>query len=100
PDPHPTINPLQTQLTMALKGQASIITGGASGIGFQAALQMAAKGADLIIADFNIEGAEKVAKEISAQGVKAFAFKVDVSKADDVEKIKTIGDAYMAAGGM
>lgn len=72
---------------MELKGQALVITGGASGIGYQAALQLAAKGADLIIADFNLEGAEKVAKEISAKGVKSFAYKVDVSKAEDMEKL-------------
>lgn len=72
---------------MELKGQALIITGGASGIGYHTALQLAAKGADLIIADFNIEGAEKVAKEIAAKGVKAFAYKVDVSKAAEVEAL-------------
>ncbi len=72
---------------MELKGQAIIITGGASGIGYQTALQLAGKGADLIIADFNIAGAEQVAKEINGKGVKAFAFKVDVSKAAEVEQM-------------
>ena len=72
---------------MELQGQALIITGGASGIGHQAALQLADKGADLIIADFNLEGAEKVAQEIAAKGVKAFAYKVDVSKAAEVEAL-------------
>ena len=72
---------------MELKGQALIITGGASGIGHQAALALANKGADLIIADYNLEGAEKVAQEIAAKGVKAFALKVDVSKAAEVEAL-------------
>ncbi|MBP7156078.1 MAG: SDR family NAD(P)-dependent oxidoreductase, partial [Flavobacteriales bacterium] len=91
---------------MELKGQAIIITGGASGIGYQAALQLATKGADLIIADFNMEGAEKVAKEITAKGVKAFAFKVDVSKAAEVEamvdfaveKLGTLNGIFSNAG--
>lgn len=91
---------------MELKGQAIIITGGASGIGYQAALQLAAKGADLIIADYNIEGAEKVAKEITAKGVKAFAYKVDVSKATEVEamvdfaveKLGTLNGIFNNAG--
>ncbi|MBK9765430.1 MAG: SDR family oxidoreductase [Flavobacteriales bacterium] len=91
---------------MELKGQAIIITGGASGIGYQAALQLATKGADLIIADFNMEGAEKVAKEITAKGVKAFAFKVDVSKAAEVEamvdfaveKLGTLNGIFNNAG--
>jgi len=36
---------------MKLKDQAIIITGGASGIGYQTALQLAEHGANLIIAD-------------------------------------------------
>lgn len=72
---------------MELKGQVIIITGGASGIGHQTALQLAAKGADLIIADFNLEGAEQVVKQVTASGVKAFAYKVDVSKGGEVEKL-------------
>jgi len=91
---------------MELNGQALIITGGASGIGYQAALQLAAKGANLIIADFNVEGAEKVAQEISAKGVKAFAYKVDVSKAAEVEamvdfaveKLGTLNGIFNNAG--
>lgn len=72
---------------MELKGKAIIITGGASGIGLHTAHALAAKGADLIIADFNLEGAEKAAKEIAAKGVKVFAYKVDVSKAAEVEAL-------------
>src|SRR5690606_13842444 len=91
---------------MELKGQAIIITGGASGIGHQAAIALANKGADLIIADFNMEGAEKVAKEMEGKGVKAFAYKVDVSKAEEmeamvdfaVEKLGTLNGIFNNAG--
>lgn len=91
---------------MELKGQAIIITGGASGIGHQAAIALANKGADLIIADFNLQGAEKVAKEVEDKGVKAFAYKVDVSKAEEmeamvdfaVEKLGTLNGIFNNAG--
>ncbi len=48
------------------KGQATIVTGGASAIGDHAALLFAAEGVDLIIDGFNGKGAGKVAKEIAA----------------------------------
>ena len=76
---------------MELKDQALIVTGGASGIGRAACLALAEKGANLIVADFNLDGAEAVAKEVGAltqdRGGKAFAYKVDVSKAEEVEAL-------------
>jgi NAD(P)-dependent dehydrogenase (short-subunit alcohol dehydrogenase family) len=72
---------------MKLKNQAIIITGGASGIGYQAGLALAAEGANLIVADHNIDGATKVAAELTQKGVRAFPFKVDVSKATEVEAL-------------
>jgi len=74
-----------------LKGQVIIVTGGASGIGREACLALAGKGADLVVADFNEEGAKAVAEEVRAlggtSGIRAEAFKVDVSKADQVEAL-------------
>lgn len=70
---------------MKLKDQSIIVTGGASGIGHQAGLALAAEGANVIVADFNLDGATKAAAELTQLGVKAFPFKVDVSKAADVE---------------
>ncbi|WP_420470891.1 SDR family NAD(P)-dependent oxidoreductase [Brevundimonas sp. FT23042] len=72
---------------MELRDQAIIVTGGASGIGREACLALAKKGANLIVADFNLEGAEAVATEVQALGVKALAYKVDVSKAEEIEAL-------------
>ncbi len=49
---------------MELENQVIIVTGGASGIGREACLALARKGADLIVADFNVAGAEAVAVEV------------------------------------
>jgi NAD(P)-dependent dehydrogenase (short-subunit alcohol dehydrogenase family) len=72
---------------MKLKNEAIIVTGGASGIGYQAGLALAAEGASIIVADYNIDGAMKVAAELTQKGVKAFPYKVDVSKAAEVEAL-------------
>ena len=89
-----------------LAGQVIIVTGGASGIGREACLALANKGANVVVADFNIEGAQAVADEVRALGVKAEAFKVDVSKAAEiealvefaVEKLGTLNGMFNNAG--
>lgn len=91
---------------MELKGQVIIITGGASGIGKEAAKAVARRGANVIVADFNEAGAQTVAAELVASGVRAYAFKVDVSKAEQVaalvdfavEKLGTLNGIFNNAG--
>jgi NAD(P)-dependent dehydrogenase (short-subunit alcohol dehydrogenase family) len=91
---------------MQLKNHSIIITGGASGIGYQTALALAAQGANIIVADFNLDGATKVAAELTRKEVKAFPYKVDVSKAAEVEamvdfaveKLGTLNGIYNNAG--
>lgn len=91
---------------MKLQNQSIIVTGGASGIGQHTALALAAEGADVVVADFNLEGATKVAAELTRAGVRAFPFKVDVSKAAEVEamvdfavaKLGTLNGIFNNAG--
>ncbi|MXO66863.1 SDR family NAD(P)-dependent oxidoreductase [Altericroceibacterium endophyticum] len=59
-----------------------IVTGAASGIGEAIARDLAARGAKIVAADFNREGAEKLAGELGDQ---VRPFMVDVSKADQVK---------------
>jgi NAD(P)-dependent dehydrogenase (short-subunit alcohol dehydrogenase family) len=72
---------------MELQHQVIIVTGGASGIGKESARALARKGANLVIADSNEDGAKAVAAEIAALGVRAHPFTVDVSKAEQVEAL-------------
>jgi NAD(P)-dependent dehydrogenase (short-subunit alcohol dehydrogenase family) len=91
---------------MKLKNQAIIVTGGASGIGASSALALAEEGADVIVADYNIDGATQVASDLTQKGVKAFPFKVDVSKGAEVEamvdfaveKLGTLNGMFNNAG--
>ncbi|MBO3098609.1 glucose 1-dehydrogenase [Gelidibacter pelagius] len=67
-----------------LKGKTAIVTGGANGIGKATALLLAKHGANISIGDFNLEDAQKTAKEIEALGVKAIAVSCNVLKDDDL----------------
>lgn len=65
-----------------LDGRVAIVTGAASGIGAATASAMAEAGAQVVIADINLLGAEEVAKEIEAAGGIAAAVWVDTSLED------------------
>ena len=74
--------------SMRLDGKAIYVTGGASGIGRCAAMAFAEAGADVAIVDINLEGAEKVAKEIAdATGSKTIAIQADVTNQEQVEAL-------------
>lgn len=91
---------------MRLENNVIIVTGGASGIGRDTCLALARDGADVVVADFNIDGAQAVAAEVQALGRRAHAFKVDVSSPEDVsalvdfavEKLGTLTGIFNNAG--
>lgn len=65
----------------------AIITGGASGIGRAIAEQLAMRGCDVVLADIQIEYAQKVASDIRNSGGKANAVEVDVTNFSALEQI-------------
>ena len=68
-----------------LEGKVAFITGAASGIGKEIALEFAREGAKIIIADLNQQGADNVATEIEKAGSKAIGIAVDVTDEAQVE---------------
>lgn len=78
------------------QGKGAIVTGGGSGIGEACAMQLAARGANVVVADFNVESAERVAGAIGKSGGAAIAVKVDVGDAAQVEAM--VGTALQAFG--
>ena len=72
-----------------LAGRVAVITGGASGIGRAAARVLAARGAHVVVADLNADGAAEVAEEIrSAHGLRrALAVHCDVTSEDAVDEM-------------
>jgi len=76
---------------MKLYKKTAIITGGASGIGQGIALCFGEEGANVCIADVNIEGAENTAREINKmKNANAIAVKTDVSNSKDVANMVDI----------
>ncbi len=72
---------------VALKGARALITGGASGLGRQLAMQAAAKGTHIIIWDMNLAAAKKVVDEITRAGGSAEAHQVDITNREAVNKL-------------
>ncbi|TDL98070.1 glucose 1-dehydrogenase [Macrococcus brunensis] len=72
---------------MKLENKVAVVTGAASGMGKAIAELYAKEGAKVLVADFNIEGAEQVVQTIQERGGEATAFKVDVSSKEQVEQM-------------
>ncbi len=72
---------------VALSGSRVLITGGASGLGRQLAVQSAAKGAHVVIWDMNLVNAKKVVAEIQKAGGSAEAHQVDITDRLAVNKL-------------
>ncbi len=72
-----------------LSGRIAVITGGASGIGRATAHLLASRGAHVVVADLNGDGAREVADELVAtHGVRrALAVEADVTREDDMEEM-------------
>ncbi len=69
---------------MRLKDRNTFITGAAQGIGRSMAIGMAKEGANVAVADINVERAEATAQEIRALGIKSLAIRLDVSMKNEV----------------
>ena len=70
----------------ALAGRGAIVTGGAQGLGEAICRRLAEEGAHVVVADLNLEGAQRVAAGLAAQGgCRAAAVGVDVTDEAQVE---------------
>ncbi len=68
-----------------LSGQVAVVTGGGSGIGEAIARTLAQAGAAVAIADISAESGDRVAKEIEADGGRAFAVALDLADRASIE---------------
>lgn len=67
--------------------KVAFITGGAGGIGSETARRLVSEGAHVVLADLNLEGAQKVAQEINEKygENRAYALKMDVTDEQAVQ---------------
>ncbi|TFK43242.1 hypothetical protein BDQ12DRAFT_731288 [Crucibulum laeve] len=72
-----------------LQHKVAIVTGAGSGIGLESSILFAQEGANVILADINLEGAQRGAALIAERfpNVKAVASKTDVSKEADIKGV-------------
>ncbi|WP_339301129.1 bifunctional aldolase/short-chain dehydrogenase [Paenibacillus sp. FSL R5-0623] len=80
--------------------KVAFITGGAGGIGSETARRLVSEGAHVVLADLNLEGAQKVAQEINDQyGTnRAYALKMDVTDEEAVQS--AYADVAVQYGGV
>jgi len=75
-----------------LQGKVAVITGAASGFGEGMARRFAEEGAKVVVADLNIRGAERVARDI---GEAAVCVQTDVSQRSEIaEMVAAAQDAF------
>ena len=70
---------------MQLQGKRAIVTGAASGIGKEIARQFLNEGAEVAIADLDLEAARAAAEEIDTSGTATLAIKMDVTSEAEVD---------------
>lgn len=53
-------------------------------------LKLADQGCNIAVADVDFEAAERTAEMVRRKGLKARAYKVDVTKAEDIIKLRSV----------
>ncbi len=69
-----------------LDGRVAMVSGAASGMGRQMAIGFAESGADVMLLDINLPGAEKTARDIESIGRRAIPVECDVSEVDQIRR--------------
>lgn len=84
-------------MDLKIKDKIAVVTGGGNGIGEAIALRLASEGVKVVVADLNIEVAQKVAREIKTGGGDALPVACDATKPQAVDGlIQKSMDSYGA----
>lgn len=85
-------------MELGLRDKVAVVTGGGSGIGAAICRQLAHEGVRVVIADIDMEAANRVAEEINEGGGRAMPAHVDVGNAQSVERL--FADTVAEWGGL
>ena len=78
-----------------LTGRVAVVSGAAQGMGRATALALAEAGADLVLVDRNLSGAERTGAEIASLGRRVLAAATDVSDPDAIETLfRQVDDTF------
>lgn len=84
---------------MKLENRLAVVTGAGQGVGACIAKGLAAEGARVVLADLNLDNAQRTAAEIRAEGGEAWAYALDVTDAEActalAEKVSEHGDVSL-----
>ncbi len=80
--------------------RVALVIGGASGIGREVALLAASRGAHVFVADRNVEGAARVAREVGSVALPEFSASSDVDIRSRESIREVLGAAALAFGGI
>ena len=81
------------------KGRTAVITGAGSGFGLEASRIAAREGMNVVMADVQQDALAQAAAEIEALGAKVLPFRLDISKAAEVEALGAATFARFGAPG-
>lgn len=70
---------------MKLQGKVAVVTGAASGMGKAIAVRYALEGAQVVVSDINLPGAQETAAAITDAGGTALALLTNVAKEEDIQ---------------
>ncbi len=71
-----------------LRGEKALVTGGASGIGFAIARELAGRGAVPILLDLNQDALDGALEALRRKGYEAWGYKADVTRIEELREVK------------
>jgi 2-deoxy-D-gluconate 3-dehydrogenase len=92
------MNLIPNNKLLDLTGKTIIVTGGTAGIGFGITSRLAEAGANVVVANRNVEEATKAVDELVQKGFKVKAVKADVSQEGEVKNL--IDETVKLFGGL
>src|SRR5882672_517341 len=81
-------------MSLSAKPRA-VVTGGAGGLGRAFCLELARRGARVLVADIDLKGAQETAGLVERAGGQAYATTCDVSKLEQVERLAALADEHI-----